>query len=75
MKHFDPNKLPIVLSRKARMVLACAAHHQDMARFCRDRARHKLRIGDLLGHHWMMQDALREWRKAKEYFREARTNG
>lgn len=75
MRHVDPNKLPIVLSRKARMDLACAAHHQDMARFCRDRARHKLRIGNRLGHRWGMENAIKEWRKAKEYFREARTNG
>lgn len=75
MRHVDPNKLPIVLSRKARMDLACASHHEWQANFCRHRALHKLRMGDRIGHRGWMHNAIHEWVQAKRYYREARTNG
>ena len=72
MKHVDPNKLPIVLSRRARADLAAASDKEWRAKFHRDHARHKLHVGDSLGHRWAMQDAIKSWIEAKFYYRRAK---
>lgn len=76
MKHVDPNKLPIVLSRAARLSLAKASDEHWWARYHRDRARHSLRTwGNRSEHRLSMQTALIHWKIAKQAYREARTNG